>query len=80
MTQMLSLPRPVEMQEGLDLIHRPCCHNDDLSMCGKDISDAEWSLDEDSDRDCIVCEELYAAEMSDPSKLCTCYCCKEADD
>jgi hypothetical protein len=38
-----------------DLQHVACCRNDDMALCGTDVTDAPWLDDETS---CVVCVDL----------------------
>ena len=58
-------------REDDELAHFPCCHDPDLAMCGADLTDSPDATDDDLD--CIVCDELDAAEPEWAE--CTCRCC-----
>lgn len=58
MTAELTLPKSSSTDNGYDsLLHYVCmiC-NPDRSLCGTDLTDADW-CDED-DGSCVVCDEL----------------------
>jgi hypothetical protein len=50
----------VSQQDTDDLNHIVCC-DDDLALCGTDVSAAHWSEDE---TDCLVCLDLELAPCS----------------
>lgn len=57
-----------------DVCHEVSCHDDDLAICGADVSSASWCQDDDNcgAPQCIVCEQLAASE---DDTECECPCC-----
>jgi hypothetical protein len=53
----VSAPLPVrrKVDNGDDLDHFVCC-NDNLGLCGADLSDAAWA--EELPNLCVVCDDL----------------------
>lgn len=51
----LARPRSTGPWKSDDLDHYVCCDND-VALCGADVSDAEWS--EDLPDLCVVCDDL----------------------
>lgn len=60
MTAKLTLPNSTSVMNSFELDHYVCLGcNEDLALCGEDMTDAGW-VDEgdDSADDCIVCFDL----------------------
>jgi len=45
-----------------ELHHICCCVDDDLALCGRDVSDEPYLDNCDGERDCLVCKYLDAKE------------------
>lgn len=73
MTAVQFQPAPVRADRDDDLIHTTCCHDDDLALCGADLTGEPWT--EGGDNLCVVCEALLDAEDADGVVYCLCPCC-----
>lgn len=65
---------PDEVTKGVtddtdNLVHVFCCRDEDLGLCGVDLTDANPVDDVPYDNDCIVCDEL---QNLDEKKCCQC--------
>ena len=67
-----TLTRPVPPSAGNDdpdIYHLTCC-SEDVAMCGKDVSDAEWA-DGDDGTMCPLCRLVAEDGLPCPVKGCT---------
>lgn len=60
MTETTTAPVPVGQEQEDDVAHVTCCEDDDAALCGKDVTDEEWT-DDEKVPDCKVCERIEAA-------------------
>ena len=68
-TALAPEPAVVETHHDDDLDHIMCCRDDDLALCGRDISDHELLDDDelfDEESLCIVCDHLADDTLQDP--------------
>lgn len=47
-----------------DLCHTACCEDQDLGLCGIDVTGHEWD-DDGSDPECAACERLVGVDCSE---------------
>lgn len=52
------------------LVHFIQCHDEDVAMCGMDVSSLVFT---EGPASCVVCVDLEEREQSEP--LCACNCC-----
>lgn len=73
MTEMtLETPELQINDTGDELAHRPQCHDENLALCGKDLTGSEWVPEGEAVLLCAVCTELEALPCG-----CDCGCCDE---
>lgn len=54
-----------------EIVHTMCCKDEDLSLCGIDLSDADFlESGRDYDDDCVVCEDLRVLPKKTRCKIC----------
>lgn len=71
--EIFNLAQAIEWEE-VDATHLTCCQDDDLALCGADVTGEPWADEDDSaDDDCTVCEYLDAHD-DDVDEPCTTPC------
>jgi hypothetical protein len=60
---LAAVPAPVNAG-GLDLTHVVCC-DENRALCGKDVTDTEWT-DGDGEVTCVICDDLEGAPCGEP--------------
>lgn len=68
MTALDTHPIPTTT-DGDDIGHLVCCCNEDLAMCGADVTDEPWGADDTPE--CVVCRDLWPDETDCPRCGCT---------
>lgn len=69
--ETLTPPQAGAQQGQPDVFHTTCCEDDDLALCGLDVSDLPFTDGED-EQNCIVCEDLYLNHPSDCPRFGVC--------
>ena len=62
-------PTPTVFDDNLT--HIVCCHDDDTSLCGKDVTDDPFVDDEDDT--CVVCDDLKGGVYCPHGYCCPIY-------
>lgn len=65
MTVLAPEPTTTAQDTGDNLTHSVCACDDDLALCGADVSGQPWA-DDDEEVDCVVCQDL----MGEPCARC----------
>ncbi len=60
MAEPQTVPERSSVDQDDELVHQVCCRDNDVALCGRDVSLAAWRDDGELDRpnDCVVCEDL----------------------
>ena len=67
---LLDHPEAVTAPPGGDGLVHICCCDEDLALCGKDVSGLPVTDDSDPDPLCVVCEAVMAGGMPCPAADC----------
>ena len=57
-TEPLTVPERSSVDQDDELVHQVCCRDNDVALCGRDVSLAEWRTTPAHERDCVVCDDL----------------------
>lgn len=69
--ETLPLPAPTASDIRDDLDHVTCCEDDNLALCGTDVTDDEW-IPAEALTTCVVCAHLEQAAYALDSCVTAC--------
>lgn len=63
--------KPKDADSDDELTHVCCCRDEDVSLCGVDLTDSNWDHDKQN-LQCVVCDDLERSDWCPKGGRCVC--------